>query len=119
MAELGGAVGVEGEGEALAAVVELSVVAGLAPAFALASAVPLPSAVDGVASPEEAFSGFSALGDAYRSEYQPPPFRMKFVPALIRRCALDLAHLGHTSTGGSVIRWVCSHSFPHAEQAYS
>lgn len=59
------------------------------------------------------------FADEYRSEYQPPPLRMKPVPALISRCALDLPHLGQTSTGGSVIRWTSSHWLPQAEHPYS
>jgi hypothetical protein len=68
--------------------------------------------------PSSAFLA-GALGEAYRSEYQPPPFRMKLVPALIRRCAEVRAHFGHSSIGGSVILWVCSHAWPHAAHAYS
>jgi hypothetical protein len=44
---------------------------------------------------------------------------MKLVPPLISRCAEAFAHWGHTSTGGAVIRWISSHSWPHEEQAYS
>jgi hypothetical protein len=47
--------------------------------------------------------------DEYRSEYQPPPLRMKFVPALMSRCAAVFAHLGQRSIGGSVILWISSH----------
>jgi hypothetical protein len=60
----------------------------------------------GAAAVESDFSlSFEAsLGEAYRSEYQPPPFRMKLVPRLMRRCASFCAHAGHSSTGASVIR---------------
>jgi hypothetical protein len=58
-------------------------------------------------------------GEAYRSEYHPPPLRMKLVPPLISRCAADFEHLGHTSVAASVIRWTSSHWWEHAEQAYS
>ncbi len=44
------------------------------------------------------------LVEEYRSEYHPPPFRMKLVPALMRRCAVGFPHLGHTSVGGAVMR---------------
>jgi hypothetical protein len=57
--------------------------------------------------------------EEYRSEYQPPPFRMKFVPPLISRCAVAFEHLGHTSMGGAVMRWISSHWFPHSPHAYS
>ena len=61
----------------------------------------------------------AGLGEAYKSEYQPPPLRMKLVPPLMRRCADDCLQLGHRSRGGSVIRCTSSHAWPHAVQAYS
>lgn len=62
-----------------------------------------PPVLGGVA--EEPSSAFlvGGLGEAYKSEYQPPPLRMKFVPPLMRRCADDCLHFGQSSTGGSVI----------------
>jgi hypothetical protein len=49
------------------------------------------------------------FADEYRSEYQPPPLRIKFVPPLIRRWAVDFAQVGHTWVGGSTIRCTSSH----------
>jgi hypothetical protein len=51
--------------------------------------------------PSELLEGFD---EEYRSEYQPPPFRMKFVPPLINRWAADFVQLGQISTGASMIR---------------
>lgn len=42
------------------------------------------------------------LEDAYKSAYQPPPFRMKF-PPLIWRLALACPHFGQVSRGASEI----------------
>jgi hypothetical protein len=49
-------------------------------------------------------SATGAFGEEYKSEYQPPPLRMKFVPPLIRRRASDFIHLGHRTAGGSEMR---------------
>ena len=46
-------------------------------------------------------------GPEYRSDSQPPPFKMKLPPAIIRR-ALSLPHSGHFLMGSSVMR--CSRS---------
>jgi hypothetical protein len=94
------------------------VVAGFASDFvsALASLLVPPS--DEVVPFESLFLP-APLGEAYRSEYQPPPLRMKFVPPLISRCADDFAHLGQTSVGAAVILCISSHSWPQAAQAYS
>jgi hypothetical protein len=58
----------------------------------------------GVADELDPESSFFVLGfaDEYRSEYQPPPLRMK-VPPLICRLALMFLQCGHDSTGGSEI----------------
>jgi hypothetical protein len=46
-------------------------------------------------------------GPEYRSDSQPPPFKMKLPPPIIRR-ALSLPHSGHFLMGSSVMR--CSRS---------
>ena len=46
----------------------------------------------------------SAFGEEYKSEYHPPPLRMKFVPPLIRRRASDFIHFGQRTAGGSEMR---------------
>lgn len=58
-------------------------------------------------------------GDEYRSEYHPPPLRMKLVPALMSRCAVGFPHLGQTSVAGAVMRCISSHSCPQALHPYS
>ena len=42
-------------------------------------------------------------GPEYRSDSQPPPFKMKLPPPIMRR-ALSLPHLGHFLSGFSVMR---------------
>jgi len=59
------------------------------------------------------------LEDEYRSEYHPPPLRMKLVPALMSRCAVGFPHLGQTSVAAAVMRCISSHSFPQALHPYS
>jgi hypothetical protein len=83
--------------------------------------LPLSVEADVVAADESFVPPSFAAGfdDEYRSEYQPPPLRMKFVPPLMRRCAALAPHFGHTSKGASVMRCSSSHSCPHAAQAYS
>lgn len=90
---------------------------GLAPSE-LAAAGFVESVVPAPADPSSAFLA-AGFGEAYKSEYQPPPLRMKFVPPLIKRCADACLQLGQSSTGGSVIRCTSSHAWPHAPQAYS
>jgi hypothetical protein len=72
--------------------------AGLASVL-LAAAAPVDES-DGVV----AGSPLDAFGDEYKSEYQPPPLRIKCVPPLIRRWASDFMHLGHRTEGGSEMR---------------
>ncbi len=52
------------------------------------------------------FAGPPAL--EYRSEYQPPPFKMKPLPPEIWRLAVCCWHFGQSSSGASVIRWIAS-----------
>ena len=42
-------------------------------------------------------------GPEYRSDSQPPPFKMKLPPPIMRR-ALSLPHFGHFLSGFSVMR---------------
>jgi hypothetical protein len=51
----------------------------------------------------------------YPSEYQPPPFKMKF-PLTICRRALGLPHSSQTLIGSSTIRCSFSNDFPQASQ---
>jgi hypothetical protein len=55
-------------------------------------------------------------GPEYRSDSQPPPFKMKPPPPIIRR-ALSLPHFGHFLSGLSVMRCTRSNSWPQASQA--
>jgi hypothetical protein len=89
----------------------------LAPSELAAPAL-VESVLPAPAAPSSAFLA-AAFGEAYKSEYQPPPLRMKFVPPLIKRCADACLQLGQSSTGGSVILCTSSHAWPHAPQAYS
>jgi hypothetical protein len=57
-------------------------------------------------------------GPEYKSDSQPPPFRMKLPPPIIRR-AFILPHLGHFLMGASVMRCSRSNSFPQLSQLYS
>jgi hypothetical protein len=61
--------------------------------------------------------GLSDFADfnPYASEYQPPPFKMKLPPAIIRR-ALGLPHEGHFFVGASVMRCSFSKSLPQPSQ---
>lgn len=58
------------------------------------------------------------LEDAYKSAYQPPPFKMKF-PPLICRLALACPHFGQVSRGASEIFWISSQWFWQSVQTYS
>lgn len=51
----------------------------------------------------------------YRSEYQPPPFKMK-LPDVICRRAVSLWHCAHSLIGSSVMRCTRSNSAPQASQ---
>jgi len=51
----------------------------------------------------------------YRSEYQPPPLRMK-LPDTICRLACGLLHCGHSRIGSSDMRCTRSNSCPHSSQ---
>jgi hypothetical protein len=64
-------------------------------------------------------SFFFDEGEAYRSEYQPPPLRMNPVPAEICRFAFIFLQDGHFLRGSSLMDCCASHSCPHASQAYS
>jgi hypothetical protein len=44
---------------------------------------------------------------------------MNPVPALMSLWADAFPHFGQVSSGGSVIRWISSHSLPQAVQPYS
>jgi hypothetical protein len=44
----------------------------------------------------------------YKSEYQPPPFKMK-LPPLMRRRAFDFLQVGHFLAGASEMRCSSSH----------
>jgi len=55
-------------------------------------------------------------GPEYRSDSQPPPFKMKLPPAIMRR-ALSLPHFGHLLSGFSVMRCSRSNSWPQLSQA--
>jgi hypothetical protein len=57
-------------------------------------------------------------GPEYKSDSQPPPFKMKLPPPIIRR-AFILPHLGHFLMGASVMRCSRSNSFPQLSQLYS
>ena len=54
-------------------------------------------------------------GPEYKSDSQPPPFKMKLPPPIIRR-AFILPHLGHFLMGASVMRCSRSNSFPQLSQ---
>lgn len=64
-------------------------------------------------------SGFLLEDDEYRSEYQPPPLRMKPVPREICLRAVSWLHFGHVFSASSLIDCSASHSCAHEEQAYS
>ncbi len=57
--------------------------------------------------------------DEYRSEYQPPPFRMKPVPREICRRAVCSLQRGHSVSAVSFMDCSNSHSFRQDEQTYS
>ena len=54
-------------------------------------------------------------GPEYRSDSQPPPFRMKPPPPIMRR-ALNFPHSGHFLIGFSVMRCSRSNSWPQLSQ---
>lgn len=68
---------------------------------------------------EEVDSVFFAPELLYRSEYQPPPFRMKAPPPEICRFAVFSLHFGHVSRADSEIRCSTSQALPQAVHAYS
>lgn len=68
---------------------------------------------------EEEDSVFLAPELLYRSEYQPPPFRMKAPPPEIWRFAVFSLHFGHVSRADSEIRCSTSQALPQAVHAYS
>jgi hypothetical protein len=49
--------------------------------------------------------------ELYKSEYQPPPLRMKFPPEICRFAVFSW-HLGHSSSAGAEIRCSASQAFP-------
>jgi hypothetical protein len=55
----------------------------------------------------------------YRSEYQPPPLRMKPVPREICRLASAALHFGQSRSGSSLMLCSASHSWPQEPHAYS
>ena len=57
--------------------------------------------------------------EAYRSEYQPPPFRMNPAPREICRRAVAWWQVGHSVSGASLMDCSASHSWAQEEQAYS
>jgi hypothetical protein len=57
--------------------------------------------------------------ELYRSEYQPPPLRMKPPPREICRLACAWLHLGQSVRGAAVIDCWASHWWPQAWQMYS
>jgi hypothetical protein len=57
--------------------------------------------------------------DEYRSEYQPPPLRMKPVPREICRRAVCSLQRGHSVSAASFMDCSNSHSFRQDEQTYS
>jgi hypothetical protein len=57
--------------------------------------------------------------ELYRSEYQPPPLRMKPLPAETCRFALGLSHSGHVSRGSALIDCTASQWWPQASHTYS
>lgn len=61
--------------------------------------------------PDADLPGFSP----YASAYQPPPFKMKLPPEIMRR-ALSLPQAGHFLTGASVMRCSFSKSASQASQ---
>ncbi|AGP34972.1 hypothetical protein BE04_26220 [Sorangium cellulosum] len=65
------------------------------------------------------FAGGLFEPEAYRSEYQPPPLRMKPVPREICRRAVALWHDGHSESGASLMDCSASHSCAQDVQAYS
>lgn len=73
--------------------------------------------VDGVEDELDDSDFLLALLLEYRSEYQPPPFRMNAAPPEIWRFAVFWLHLGHVSRGSAVMRCSSSQTFPQAEQA--
>ena len=68
---------------------------------------------------DEEDSVFFAPELLYRSEYQPPPFRMKAPPPEICRFAVFSLHFGHVSRADSEIRCSTSQALPQAVHAYS
>lgn len=72
---------------------------------------------------DESLSDFLALPAppllAYRSEYQPPPFRMKPAPPETCRLAVAWWHFGHSVKGAALMDCSASQPWPQAVQAYS
>jgi len=57
--------------------------------------------------------------ELYRSAYQPPPLSTKPVPPLTWRLAVFFLQLGQAVSGGSLMDWSASHSWPQPVQRYS
>ena len=97
------------------AVLDVAFDAGAPEAGALGGFVPDDFALEDDDSPSE--DAGPALPDSkpYASAYQPPPFRMKLPPEIMRR-ALSLPHTAHFLMGASVMRCSRSKSPPHASQ---
>jgi hypothetical protein len=55
-------------------------------------------------------------GPEYKSDSQPPPFKIKLPPPIMRR-ALSLPHFGHFLSGFSVMRCSRSNSWRQLSQA--
>jgi hypothetical protein len=56
---------------------------------------------------------------AYRSEYQPPPFKMNPAPPDTWRLAVAWWHLGHSVRGAALMDCSASQPWPQAVHAYS
>lgn len=61
----------------------------------------------------------AALGALYKSEYQPPPLRMKPPPREIWRFARAAPHSGQSLSGASEMDCWASQRCPHASHRYS
>jgi hypothetical protein len=102
------------EGEEAAA---LEVGAGVDAPFA-AAPLELALSFDGVSVFVPA-AGASFFGDAYKSEYQPPPLSTKEVRLMQRDSAPLSPQPSHFSGGGSCIFWKTSVILPQLLQTYS
>lgn len=84
----------------------------------LSEPAPVPSDPE-LPEPLSDFAGGLFELEAYRSEYQPPPFKMNPVPREICRRAVALLHAGHSESGASLMDCSASHSCAQDVQAYS